>query len=313
MREKGGPEVLELREVPDPEPGPEQVLVQIYAAGVNPIDWKLRSWGIWEVRPPTILGYDIAGVVVQVGERVREFRVGDEVWGMTPLRTHGGGYAEYVAVDANILARKPSTLSFVEAASVPLAAQTAYQCLIEAARLGPGESVLIHAGAGGVGVYAIQIAKLAGATVLTTCRATNVDLVTDLGADVAIDYRTTDFVEAVQEATGGRGVEVCFDTVGGETLMRSFEVVRPSGRVPSITTLASPETAYRCAPKNIHFWRELVVGSRHKLDILGSWLEHRKLRPVLDSVLPLERAAEAHRKLEAGGVRGKIVLQVRES
>lgn len=309
IKDFGGPEVFEASEWPKPTAEGTEVLVRVHATSINPVDYKIRQAGSWAgVKPPAIIGYDVAGVVEAVGSEVKTLKPGDAVF-YSPLifGGKGGSYAEYHVADEAIMALKPQNLSFVEAASLPLAGCTAWDA-VQFMQLQPGQAVLIHAAAGGVGSLAVQMAKAAGAWVFATCSAANQDLVEALGADVVIDYRTEDFVAAVKRWTGGRGVEAAFDTVGGDTLARSVEVLKPHGRAVSIVnTTGDLNGAYG---KNVVVYFEFMERARHKMEALRALAEAGNLRPVVDAVLPLSQVAEAHRRVEKGGVRGKVVLQV---
>ena len=310
IRAFGGTDVFEERDLPKPEPGPGEVLVRVVATAVNPVDYKIRRNGSWAgVNPPAIIGYDVSGVVEAVGPGVTDFRPGDEVY-YTPEIFGGkpGSYAQYHVANAAIVAHKPRNLSHVEAAAVPLAGGTAWDAIVTRAGVRPGETVLIHGGAGGVGHFAVQIAKAAGARVLTTCSRRNVQFVRELGADVAIDYEHEDFVEVVNRETGGQGVDVVFDTVGGELLARSIEVTRPGGRLVSIVSAGGNLNAAHRKNLTLHFL--FLLRARDKLDSLRALIERGLVRPVVDQVLPLEQVAKAHERLETGHGRGKIVLQV---
>ncbi|QIA28225.1 zinc-dependent alcohol dehydrogenase family protein [Thermaerobacter sp. PB12/4term] len=311
IRSFGGPEVFEAREVPVPEPGPGEVLVEVHASSVNPVDYKIRRNGTWAgVEPPAIIGYDVSGVVVAVGPGVTDFQPGDEVY-YTPEIFGGrpGSYAQYHVARQEIVARKPENLSHTEAAVVPLAGGTAWDGLITRGGLRVGETVLIHGAAGGVGHFAVQIAKAAGAFVYATARADNMEFVKSLGADRVIEYRTQDFVEIIRRETGSQGVDLVLDTVGGEVLARSLEVVRPHGRV--VTILGGQVNLGPLSRKNLTLHGLFLGRARYKLDALRTLIEGGKLRPALDGILPLDQVAEAHSRLEEGGVRGKIALRVR--
>jgi NADPH:quinone reductase-like Zn-dependent oxidoreductase len=304
----GGPEVFAARDMPTPAPGPNEVLVKVYATSVNPIDFKIRRSGSGSGRvPPIILGYDVSGVVVDVGEAVQRFVVGDEVY-YTPETTVGqGSYAEYHVADKGIVAHKPPSLSHHQAASIPLAGCTAWDALIERAKLRVAEVVLIH-GIGGVGSLAIQIAKACGAFVFASGSDYMLDLAEELGADRVFDHKTQDFGQIILEETQGAGVDVVMDTVGGQILAESVEVVKPFGRMVGIVrTAASLRAAFA---KNITAHLVYMQRARYKLDALRALIEWGRLRPVVDSVLPLDDVAMAHQRLEAGGVKGKIVLHV---
>ena len=315
IKDFGGPEVFEDREWPKPVPGPGEVLVKVHAVSINPVDTKIRAAGSWAgIKPPAVIGYDVSGVVETVGEAVQDFKPGDEVYYTPEIFGKGGkpaqgSYAEYHVADQAIVALKPSELSHPEAASLPLAGGTAWDALITRCALQVGETVLIH-GAGGVGSLAVQIAKSAGARVFVVCSDYMVDEVRRLGADLAINYKSQDFVNVIQEHTDGLGVDLVFDTIGGEALSRSIEVTRPFGRMAGIVnTTGSLDAAFQ---KNITVHFTFLMRARYKLNALRQLVERGQLKPVIDSILPLEKVADAHRRLEAGGVNGKLVLKVVE-
>jgi len=308
IKEFGGPDVFEARDMPKPEPGPKELLVRVHATSINPVDYKIRQSGSWAgVQPPAIIGYDASGVVEAVGELVQDFQVGDEVYYTPEIDGSPGTYAEYHAVDEAIAAFKPDNLSHAEAATIPLAGGTAWGALIPRANIWLGETLLIH-GCGGVGSLGLQIARAAGARVLVCCSDYMVPLAEELGADRAIDYKSEDFVEVVQEETDGEGVHVVFDAVGGDTLARSIPVVQPFGvMVGIVSSSVDLRAAYR---KNVTLHTMFLQRDRQQLDVLRTLLERGEIRPVIDSVMDLEEVAEAHRRLEAGGVQGKIALRV---
>ncbi len=316
----GGPDVFEMADVVKPgeadgsgleiasEMAATDVLVEVHATSVNPVDYKLRRAGAWAgIEPPAILGYDVSGVVAAVGDAVHDFVVGDEVYYTPDIFAGPGSYAEYHAANEKIVAHKPINLSHTEAASIPLVGSTAWDALIMKAELRVSESVLIH-GVGGVGSLAIQLAKAAGAYVIVTCSDYMVDLAGQLGADRAINYKTEDFVDIVKTETDGFGVDVVLDIVGGDVLTRSIEVTKPFGRMVGIvSTEAGLQDAF---VKNIAVYPTFLQRARYKLDALRDLIERGKLKPVIDTVMPLEKVAEAHQRLEAGGVKGKLVLEV---
>ncbi|NNM53678.1 MAG: zinc-dependent alcohol dehydrogenase family protein [Spirochaetales bacterium] len=309
IRAFGSADQLELASMPKPEPGPRQVLVKVMAASVNPVDYKIREHGSWAGVPmPAILGYDAAGIVEAVGQQVSRFKPGDEVFYSARIFGRQGTYAEYHVEDEDILALKPAKLTWEEAASLPLAAITAYDSIITFFQTKVGDTVLVHAGAGGVGNFAVQLAKAAGARVLATGRSVNHELIRSLGADAVIDYQKVRFEDEVLQLTGGKGVDAVFDTVGGDTISRSIKAVRPFGKLSTVVSLAGELNGMQ--PKNLTLYFGFMERTQHKIEAIKTLVERGQLRPLIDSVYPLEKTAEAQRRLEAGGVRGKIVLKV---
>ncbi len=323
MTTAGKPEVLELQEVPQPIPTNKEILVRILAAGVNPIDTKLRQRGTFHPEQmPAILGCDGAGIVEAVGNNVEKFRVGDEVYFCYGgLGANPGNYAEYTIVDERFVAFKPKSVSFTEAAAAPLVLITAWEALYERGRLEPGEKVLIHAGAGGVGHVAIQLAKLKGAEVATTVSSPEkAKFVNEIGADKVIFYQENDFVKSVLEWTNGEGVDLVFDTVGGDTFEKSFPAVRIYG---DIVTILEPKanTVWKVARnRNLRISLELMLtpmllgnveALTHHGDILqqcAGWIDEGKLKVYVSQTFSLAEAAKAHALIEAGSVLGKVVL-----
>lgn len=305
----GGPEKFELQNVAKPAPGAGEVLVRVHATSINPVDYKIRKDGTWAgVKPPAIIGYDVSGEVEALGPGVRDFKTGDEVYYTPLIRGLPGSYAEYHVAHESIVARKPANMSHAEAAAVPLAGGTAYDALVTRGRLRVGETVLVHGAAGGVGHFAVQIAKAAGARVLATCRGSNADFVRGLGADAVLDYRGEDVVARVRELTGGLGADLTFDTVGGENLAKSVDATRPHGRITSI--VGGPSNLSAAGRRNLDVHFLFLERSRDKLDVLRSLCERGLVRPRVDPPMPLEDVGKAHARLEAGGVRGKLVLKV---
>ena len=306
MTALGGPEVLELQDVERPEPIPTEVLVRITAAGINPVDWKTRQHGGYQEAtggPPLILGWDIAGVVEEVDPDVTRFAPGDRVFGMPWFPRVAGGYAEYATSPARQLARTPDALTDEEAGGLPLAGLTAWQALVDVAEVGEGTRVLVHAAAGGVGHLAVQIAKARGAYVIGTGRAEKHAFLRELGVDEPIDYTTTPWEQVLSD------VDVVLDLVGSEDYgLRSLETLRDDGLwicipadVPDAVAIAAREQSKRA----ISF---LVEPDYTGLESLAALPEEGKLRVVIDESFPLAEAAEAHRRLEDGRARGKIVL-----
>ena len=290
-------------EAPVPSLGNGEILVKVYAAGVNPLDWKIRAGHLSGMLPfqlPIILGCDIAGVVAKIGADVGNFRVGDAVYGMQNLEKQGA-YAEFAAINEQDVALKPNSLSFVEAASIPMAALTSWQSLIDQGKVRSGERVLIHGGAGGVGSFAIQLAKALGAYVATTVSDKNAEFLKGLGADIAIDYQRQDFSTLLTD------YDLVLDTLGGDVLSRSFDVLRTGGTLISLVESPNEELA---RAKKIHTIQMLVNPSGRQLAEIGEYYAEGKIKPVVTHVLPLEKAAEAHDLSESKHTRGKIVLEV---
>jgi NADPH2:quinone reductase len=305
----GGPEVFRAADLPVPVPGPGQLLVRLLATSVNPVDYKIRHAGAWaQVKPPAVIGYDAAGLVEAVGPGVSGIQPGAKVFYTPHVFGRAGTYAELQVVEADIVVPKPENLTFLEAASLPLAGGTAWDLVVRLCAVRPGDTVLVHAGAGGVGSLAVQLARASGARVLATASERNAQLVMSLGADVVIDYRSEDFAAAALRETGGQGVEVAIDTVGGDTLARSIACMRPSGRMAGCVSCTADLSAALGKNLSLHF--EFLERARFKMEALRTLAERRLLVPVIDSVMPLEAVAEAHRRIEAGGMRGKIVLEI---
>ncbi|MFD3748508.1 NADP-dependent oxidoreductase [Nocardia sp. NPDC058633] len=301
----GGPEVLRVIEVDKPTAGPAEVLIRVHAAGVNPTDsWHRSSGGLFGAITP--LGWDVSGVVEAVGVGVTRFAPGDEVFGMPRLPRAAGTYAEYVTSPARHLAHKPANLTHVEAAALSLVALTAWQALVDTADVQPGQRVLIHAAAGGVGHVAVQIAKARGAYVIATARADNHDFVRDLGADEVIDYTTTDFVEAA------RDIDVVVDTVGGEYGPRSLRTLRPGGIVVSLASPAEAALVEVARPLGLRAGFMIVEADSAGMSAVADLAEAGALRVEVDTVLPLELASKAHEISDNQRTRGKIVLSVVE-
>jgi NADPH2:quinone reductase len=309
IKEWGGPERFELADVPKPAPAPGEVLVRVRAASVNPVDYKIRQNGGWSKVPmPAILGYDAAGTVEAVGANVTHLAPGDDVFYSARIFGRRGTYAEYHVEDASIVAKKPPSLDFEQAAALPLAALTAHDSIIGFFETKPGDTVLVQAGAGGVGCYAVQLAKAAGARVLATGRRENADFIRSLGADEVIDYRTARFEEEALRLTDGKGVDAAFDTVGGDTIVRSIGCVRPYGKLATIVNVAGDVSSM--AFRNQTLYCGFMERTARKIQTLALLAARGQVRPVVDSVFPLERLADAHRKIESGGMKGKIVIRV---
>lgn len=319
---------LRLGDLPEPTVGPGDVLIEIAAAGLNVLDAKIRN-GEFKVllpyKPPLVLGHDLAGTVIRVGSGVRRFEVGDEVYAR-PRDGRIGTLAESIAVDEADVALKPKNLSMAEAASIPLVGLTAWQALVVHAKLKRGDKVLIHAGSGGVGTFAIQLAKHLGATVATTASARNADLVRSLGADVVVDYKREDFEKVLSD------FDVVLNSLDGETLRKSLAVLKPGGKLISIS--GPPDPAFAKAQKlNVFLalvMRLLSIGIRRKAKARGvdyaflfmrangaqlieiaKLVEAGVIRPILDKVVPFATTNEALTELEGGRSKGKVVVAIR--
>ncbi|MCG3122169.1 MAG: 2-haloacrylate reductase [Phycisphaerales bacterium] len=296
----GGPEVLTYEQAPRPVPATGEVLIRIHAAGVNPVDWKIVKGGFGAGKFPMIVGYDVSGVVDTLGEAATRFRTGDEVFAYLPLQS-GGGYAEYVCAPEMVVSAKPKTIDHVHAAAVPLAALTAWQALFDTAKLEKGQTVLIHGGAGGVGHFAVQLAKWRGATVITTASAPNHEFLKELGADQVIDYKTQKFEDVVKD------VDVVFDTVGGETRERSYGVIKKGGFFVSIVGPPAPDKLKEHGIRGKAF---LVQPNGAQLAEIAALIDSGALKPTVSHVFPLDQAGKAHEQSQTGHTRGKIVLEV---
>jgi len=310
----GGPDAFELRDVPVQAVGPRQVLVRVHATAINPLDYQIRRGDYVDHVPlPAIIGHDISGVIEEVGSHVTEFGVGDEVYYTPRIFGGPGSYAEQHVADVELVGRKPENISHLEAASLTLAGGTVWEAFVTRAQLTVGETVLIHGGAGGVGTLAIQVAKAIGARVITTARAVDHAFVKSLGADEAIDFTSEDYVEAISTITRGQGVNVVFDTIGGDTLTRSPLVLADAGRVVSLVDIAQPQNLIEAWGKNASYHFVFTRQNRGKLDALTNLVERGLVKPILGATLPLARMGEAHELLENGGVyalRGKVAIDV---
>jgi NADPH:quinone reductase-like Zn-dependent oxidoreductase len=303
IHQYGGPEVLKYGDAPRPEPKNNQVLVKVIAAGVNPVDAMIRSGKyakVFGTTLPLIPGYDIAGIVEKTGAKVTRFKPGDAIYAY-PM--WGGGYAEYDVVDEAEMAFKPKSINFVEAAGVPLVALTAWQALIDAAKLSAGQTVLIHGGSGGVGSFAIQIAKTRGAKVIATASTPNQDLLKQLGADVAVDYTKQKFEDVAKD------VDVVLDSVGKDTLARSYGVLKKGG---FIATLVAELDQTELDKHGIRGASIAVRPNGAELAEIGKLIDEKKIKPIISEVLPLTDAVKAQEKAAKHHTRGKIVLKVAE-
>lgn len=313
LKHFGGPDAFELLELPKPVPAAGQVLVRVHATSINPLDFQVRRGDYRDLVPlPAITGHDVSGVVEAVGAGVTAFVPGDEVWYTPQIFDGQGSYAEYHVAAETIVGKKPASLSHLEAASLSLVGGTAWEALVVRAALRVGETILVHGGAGGVGHVAIQLAKAIGARVITTAREDNAGFVRGMGADVVIDYEKHDYVEAVLRETGGQGVDVVFDTIGGDTLSRSADVLAQLGRLVSIVDIAQPQNLIQAWGKNASYHFVFTRQNRGKLDELSALVERGQLRPHVGATYSLADIPLAHARLESRdkGLRGKIAIAV---
>jgi NADPH:quinone reductase-like Zn-dependent oxidoreductase len=319
---------VRIGEMPDPEVRENDVLVQVHAAAVNLLDSKIRNGEFKLILPyrlPLILGNDVAGVVVRVGSRVRRFKPGDQVYARPP-QDRIGSFAELISMNEDAVAIMPRKLTMEEAASIPLVGLTVWQALIERANLKKGQKVLIHAGSGGVGTFAIQLAKHLGAIVATTTSAANLDLVKSLGADTAIDYKTTDFEKVLSD------YDVVLNSLGTETLNKSLQVLKPGGKLISISGPPDPDFAkdmgaswilrqvmrllsYRIRKKakrhHVSYSFLFMKADGDQLRAITSLIDSGIIRPVVDRVFPFESTKEAMAYVEHGRAKGKVIVKVR--
>jgi NADPH:quinone reductase-like Zn-dependent oxidoreductase len=303
IHEYGGPEVLRYEDAPRPDPASSEVLIRVHAAGVNPVDWKVRQ-GFAKERlkytMPFIPGWDVSGVIEAVGPDTARLRRGDEVYSRPDI-ARNGSYAEYIVVRESEVALKPKSIDHVTAGAIPLTALTAWQALFDAAKLAAGQTVLIHGAAGGVGTFAVQFAKLKGARVIGTASKRNHDFLRSLGADDVIDYNTTKFEDVVHD------VDVVLDTITGETTDRSWQVLKKGGILVSILMPPSPEKAAQHGVRCAHTFVQPNIG---QLDEIAKLVDSGKLKVIIDKIFPLVEARAAQELNATGHTRGKIILRV---
>jgi alcohol dehydrogenase len=328
MIDRYGKVPMRLTEVPAPEIGEYEVLAEIHAASINPVDFKIRDGKVKllvNYKMPLILGNDFSGVVEKVGAKVTRFKVGDEIYAR-PRKSKIGTFAEYIAIHEDDIALKPANLSFEEAASIPLVGLTSYQALTDILQLQKGQKILIHAGSGGVGTFAIQLAKLMGAAVATTASEAGANLVESLGADEMINYKTDKFEELL------RNYDYVFDTLGGEVLEKSFGVLKSGGKIVSVSGLpnarfgkeygsgifktllfsaASHKLTALEKKHNVEYTFLFMKPSGEQLRIIANFIETGKIKPVIDRVFPFEDAEKAMEYAESGRAKGKIIVKIK--
>jgi NADPH:quinone reductase-like Zn-dependent oxidoreductase len=304
IHEYGGPEVLKYEDAPRPQAAKGEVLVRVHGAGVNPADWRVRAGGFMrdQITLPLVLGWDASGIIEDVGPGVEDLKVGDEVYAR-PKVGRDGAYAEYIVIPSNVVARKPKSIDHVNAAAVPVVGLTAWQALFEpsAIALEPGQTVLIHGAAGGVGTFAVQLARGHGARVIATASGKNDEFLRKLGASEVIDYTRNRFEDVVHDA------DAVLDTIGGDTQKRSWGVLKPGGVLASIVGIG--EVPAEAKARGIRSAAVYAKNDREYLDRLTALIDAGKLAPVIAEVLPLAQARRAHELSEGGHVRGKLVLQ----
>jgi len=302
IHEYGGPEVLRFEDAPMPEPKADRILVQVHAAGINPVDWKIREGLLGNDPLPQVMGSDFSGVIEACGPAVKQFHVGDSVFGT--VADESGSYAEYALTTAAQIAAKPGELDHVQAAALPIASMTAWQALFDKAELQPGQKVLIHAAAGGVGGFAVQFAHWKGAHVIGTASAESHDFLKQLGADEVIDYRATKFEERV------RDVDVVFDTVGGQTQERSWKVLKRGGILVSIVQPPSEQNARGAGVRGVFLRSDHNRGD--ELAQIADLVVRGTVKVQVEKVLPLSEARNAQELSQSGHMHGKIVLAIHE-
>lgn len=319
---------MRMAEVPTPEIKEYEVLAEIHAASINPIDFKIRDGKVkmlLKYEMPLILGNDFAGVITKVGSKVTRFKVGDEIYAR-PRKNKIGTFAEYIAIHEDDIALKPKNLSFEEAASIPLVGLTSYQALHDIMQLQKGQKILIHAGSGGVGTFAIQLAKIMGATVTTTASEAGANLVTSLGADEIINYKTEKFEDIL------KNYDAVFDTIGGATLEKSFNIIKSRGNIVSVSgmpnarfgkefasgffktllfSLASKKLTALEKKHNAQYSFLFMKPSGDQLRTIANYIEAGKIKPVIDRVFPFEDAQKAMEYSESGRAKGKIIVKIK--
>ncbi|WP_131100461.1 NADP-dependent oxidoreductase [Bacillus sp. SYJ] len=326
--DKYGKVPMRMAEVPTPEINEYEVLAEIYAASINPIDFKIRDGKVkmlLKYEMPLILGNDFSGVITKVGSKVTRFKVGDEIYAR-PRKNKIGTFAEYIAIHEDDIALKPKNLSFEEAASIPLVGLTSYQALHDIMQLQKGQKILIHAGSGGVGTFAIQLAKIMGATVTTTASEAGADLVKSLGADEIINYKTEKFEEILKD------YDAVFDTIGGTTLEKSFNIIKSGGNIVSVSgmpnarfgkefgsgffktllfSLASKKLTALEKKHNAQYSFLFMKPSGDQLRTIANYIEAGKIKPIIDRVFSFEDAQKAMEYSEAGRAKGKIIVKIK--
>lgn len=295
----GSVENFKIQEVPKPKAGIGEVLVKVVATSINPLDYQVRRGDYKEeLSLPLITGHDISGTIEEIGSGVENFKVGEDVYYTPEIFIGPGSYAEYHVANASIIARKPKNISHIEAATLPLAAGTAWEMLVTRAQLKVNSLILVHGGAGGVGIPTIQIAKAMGATVFTTARKVHHKFLREIGADYVIDYEKENYLAVIDRLTDGKGVDTIIDTIGGKTLSESGKALKQMGNVVTIVDISEPQNLIEAWGKNATYHFVFTRQNRNKLDELTKLVETNKLKPVLTRIFPLSEIGKAHNLLE---------------
>ncbi len=299
LKEFGSVDKFEIVEIPTPKPGFREVLVKVFATSINPLDFQVRRGDYKnELTLPVITGHDVSGQIVELGSGVENFKIGDEVYYTPEIFEGQGSYAQYHCAHESIIGLKPKNISHLEAATLPLAAGTAWEMLVTRAQLKINQSILIHGGAGGVGIPTIQIAKAMGAIVYTTARKVHHKFLIELGADYVIDYENENYISAIQQLTDNKGVDVIIDTIGGNTLSDSGKILSQMGQVVTLVDIEKPQNLIEAWGKNATYHFVFTRQNRNKLDELTLLVENNKLKPILNKVFPLSEIGQAHSLLE---------------
>ncbi|AQX10241.1 zinc-dependent alcohol dehydrogenase family protein [Elizabethkingia ursingii] len=304
-----------VKEVPVSKPKFKEVLVKVFATSINPLDYQMRRGDYKnELSLPIITGHDVSGIIVELGQGIENFKVGDEVYYTPEIFNGQGSYAQYHCAHESIIALKPKNISHLQAATLPLAAGTAWEMLMTRAQLKINQTILIHGGAGGVGIPTIQIAKAIGATVFTTAREVHHDFLRELGADYVIDYTRENYIDRINQLTNNKGVDVIIDTIGGTTLTDSGKVLSQLGQVVTLVDIAQPQNLIEAWGKNATYHFVFTRQNRNKLDELTKLVEQGKLKPIVTKVFSLEDIAKAHDLLETRSSNkdfyGKIAIDI---
>ncbi len=315
LNEFGSFDSFQITEIPTPQPKAKEVLVKVLATSVNPLDFQVRRGDYKnELTLPVITGHDVSGVIVEVGPGVENFKVGDEVYYTPEIFKGQGSYAQYHSAHESIIGLKPKNISHLEAATLPLAAGTAWEMLFTRAQLKINQTILIHGGAGGVGIPTIQIAKAMGATIFTTARKVHHAFLLELGADYVIDYENEDYIEAITKLTNGKGVDVIIDTIGGTTLSDSGKILNQLGQVITLVDIEKPQNLIEAWGKNATYHFVFTRQNRNKMDELTKLVESNKLKPFVNKFFPLSEIGNAHKLLETRegdkDFYGKIAIEV---